>query len=306
MAKGSWFARQLAGARSGLAEESFYAEKKGGRDLRDVESAHPLSRLISRHAETIAQAPWRVRLGHALESHKAHMLIMALVVFDLIAVFGEVMLTNVCGIEREKAIAKFEDESHAEASAALQREERIHAWEGGLHKFSIAIVIVLIVYVVGLLIAFGRKFFGKVWYLLDAAVLIVTLVLEFTLTEDSSGFLPIILSWRVLRILHGFFVTEESSTTEVLELQGRLEAARKQAAWDESDDVASLRRRLGSIGAMCVSMRAEEGAGGDELLPSEDTLAFAKPSPASSSDNVPATQCNEGIQSASIALSESP
>ena len=262
MSRSSWIAKQLTGARSGLAEEELYTLTSGGGDLRDLKTAHPLSRIIPDHSDVIAKSTWRVRLGHALESHRCHMIIMALVVLDLIAVFGEVMLTNVCGIERDKAAARLADESNAEALDSLEREERIHAWEGGLHRFSIAIVIALLVYVLGLMVAFGAKFFFKVWYILDAVVLSVTLILEFSLSNDSSGFLPVILSWRVLRIMHGFFVTEESSTTEVLELRKRLKDALSLASWLESDDVAALRRRLEGISKACDDESERDGEGG--------------------------------------------
>jgi hypothetical protein len=249
--KTGWIVRQIFGARSGLVDEALYAEAREGRDLRDLSSATTLSHLVPQHAESIAKSHWRVRLGHMLESHRAHMIVMGLVVLDLIAVFGEVMLTNVCGVEREKAEARIADDASAEAHDALRREERIHAWEGGLHKLSIAIVVALLAYVAGLLIAFGPKFFGKVWYVLDAVVLIVTLILEYTLSDDSSGFLPAILSWRLLRIMHGFFVTEESSTTEVLALRKRLHAVRCMALWTEGDDNAALLKRLKAIDDLC-------------------------------------------------------
>lgn len=257
---GPWLSRQLAGARSGLVEEYMYAAGKGGRDLRDLQSAHPLHNVVPRHAEFISTAPWRVRMGHALESHQAHMVIMALVVFDLIAVFGEVMLTNVCGIERDKAEERLANESGADALDALHREERIHAWEGGLHRFSIAIVIALLVYVLGLAVSFGPKFFTKVWCVLAAAVLSVTRALEFSLANDSSGFLPLILSWRVVRIAHGFIVTEESPATEVAKLRRRIDASRAQAAWDASDDIPALHRRLEAISAI-VCEAADDDAG---------------------------------------------
>jgi hypothetical protein len=276
----SWLVRQLAGVRSGLAEEVLYAEHKRGHDLRDLESAHPLVHLIPQYPVAILAAPWRTRLGHALESHRAHMVVIALVVLDLIAVFGEVMLTNVCGIEREKAEARVAGESDADAHSALLREERIHAWEGGLHKFSIALVVVLLVYVAGLLLAFGTRFFGKVWYVLDAVVLIVTLVLEFSLTNDSSGFLPAILSWRVLRILHGFFVTEESSTSEVVALRERLRGAISFARWQETDDVAALRQRLDAIGSAC-RLRGAGEADDVDAISSEAAVHVVVPSESS-------------------------
>jgi hypothetical protein len=253
----TWLSRQLAGARTGLIEEDMYAEGAQGRDLRDLQSAHPLHHIVPDHARIISKASWQVRMGHVLESHQAHMVVMALVVFDLIAVFGEVMLTNVCGIEREKAEERLANESDSEALSALHREERIHAWESGLHRFSIAVVVALLVYVLGLALSFGAKFFTKVWYVLDAIVLIITLALEFSLTNDSSGFLPLILSWRVVRIAHGFLVTEESPTSEVAKLRKRIDASRALVSWDAEEDVPALRRRLGEISAIIEAVDDE-------------------------------------------------
>lgn len=239
----------LRSAQTSLAEETTFRETEGG-DIYDVSDETHLHHVRNEHHKQVRKAPRNssVRLGHALESHTAHLVIILLVMLDLTAVFGEVMLTSVCGVARHggssdhserrrllslqhtttgtdmTAVAVSMELEEGRWSAGQQhrvlaeltpeeeaREARIEGWEHGLHWFSISILCALLLYQAALLYCFGWRYFTKLWYMLDVLVLVISLVLELTLPSDEVGFLTLLLVWRVIRIVHGFLLTEQEA-----------------------------------------------------------------------------------------------
>lgn len=238
----------LRAAQTSLAEEHTFRENNGG-DIFDVSEEAHLHHVHTKHHHHVRTGHARLRLGHALESHTAHLAIILLVMLDLTAVFGEVMLTSVCGVKRHGSASGHSERRlavnapaaagdvpvwpgvqsltspavvytlHARPPRLLAtltpeeeaREARIEGWEKGLHWFSISILCLLLAYQVALLYCFGWRYFTKVWYILDVLVLVISLVLELTLPTDEVGFLSVLLVWRVIRIVHGFLLTEQEA-----------------------------------------------------------------------------------------------
>jgi hypothetical protein len=209
-------ARQLRGLRHGLAEEHM-VRVVTGEDLRDLPAAAAAAaawRAVSRRAAHPTLAPWRLDLGRRLEAHGVHLFVLFLIVLDVIAVFGEVMLVHVCPAPAPES-----------PGAA-----RVEAWDAGLGWVSRAIVIALLAYTLLLLVAFGLSFFTKWAYVLDLAVLTTALALELQHVDrehgggDETGLIAVLLSWRVIRILHGVVATAESQDSEFHAMKARVQA----------------------------------------------------------------------------------
>ena len=128
-------------------------------------------------------AQWRKNLAERLESHITQLAVLMLVIIDVILVVSEIIL-----------------------HAGCQRNKN-YRLEAGLHKASISILSVLLFKMLLLIVALGVKFFSHFWYDLDVIILIVSLVLDLVLHSATAGLFVLLMFWRVVRIIHGFYST---------------------------------------------------------------------------------------------------
>lgn len=160
-----------------------------------------LSRSERRLLETQLAGNWRLRLGHALESHLAHAAALCLVFVDVCAVLCEVMLTAVC------PLAGGDSEGPA-------------IWVKALGWVSKSVLLVLLAQQLVLFGCFGFAYLRKLPYVVDLAVCCVAVGLEFgALAREAHGkeegnsaassLVIVLLTWRVVRIVHGFAVTAQ-------------------------------------------------------------------------------------------------
>jgi len=155
--------RQLKSSRTGLAEELHTAEHMRGLDLRDhsaLVAAHLWSHVQARH-RAWHTLPCRRRMGHVVEGHVVQLVVLLLIIADIVAVFGELMLAHVCACS-----AHYESHSHspppAGASCKAEPTTTVEKWEHGLHWFSVSILALFALQQVLLIIAFGMHYFRKV------------------------------------------------------------------------------------------------------------------------------------------------
>ena len=168
------------------------------------------------------RARWRVLLGEAAEHPVTHAAMLLLIFLDVICVFGEVMLRDVCPIP----------------DAGASGDGLLRTWEDALSWISRALLLVLLLHQLVLIVAFGRSFFRKLTYALDLLIVCVALALEAAHLsiemkhagdavgahdaghgdhdaasdkahgpDDASAIIVVLLSWRVVRVIHGFLMT---------------------------------------------------------------------------------------------------
>ena len=187
------------------------------------------------------EGDWRLRLGHALESHQAHGTVLMLVFFDVLLVACEVILRDVCPTPQG---------GFAQGSWEYYRVRR---WGEGLSWTSRSILLLLLLHQGGLMVAYGCSYFKKFAYVVDLLIVAVALGLEMAhlaeevqhggshrmralaapaaaddhhddTPDEASNLIIVLLAWRVVRVLHGFAITslEHADNAEVLELQDKV------------------------------------------------------------------------------------
>merc|ERR1711865_781917 len=59
------------------------------------------------------------------------------------------------------------------------------------------------------IIAYGYRFFTKFFYVLDFFIIAISLGFDLFLNTSEAGLMVLLLSWRVLRIVHGLYTSFE-------------------------------------------------------------------------------------------------
>lgn len=208
------------------------SKKAGKLDCKDTRCGRCCSELSGSLAHGTDRSTWRRKLGHALESHVSHAVILCLIFLDVMAVLCEVMLRNVC----------------VAPVVGTADDVRLYKWGEGLSWFSRAVLLVLLAHLILLVVSFGKSFFKKWMYVLDLVIVLVALGLEMAhlgielaasashggsstvadahaesqvretvpagLAGDGGTLIVVLLCWRVVRIVHGFAFTGTAHTDE--------------------------------------------------------------------------------------------
>jgi len=166
--------------------------------------------MLSNNLERrIREEGWRLRMGHVLEGHRVQLFVLLLIVVDVICVCCEIMLGSVAGCRVEAEGGALPDGVKAVPL------DRVEHWEAGLHWTSIAIVIALLTQQALLFLSYGLVHFTKLFNCLDLVILVVALGLELGLHgDDAPGIIVVVLGWRVVRVVHGFLATAETTEHE--------------------------------------------------------------------------------------------
>lgn len=138
-----------------------------------------------------------------LESDMVSLSVLVLIILDVVAVFGELMLSNVC------------DPSRAS----------VHSAEGALHKFSLTIVFIFAAQQLTLLAAEGPShYFTNFWYVVDFVVVMSSIILDFAIASKGGKLVVVLMGWRIVRVVHGFVTTVEMQQHQVSHFKSELEA----------------------------------------------------------------------------------
>lgn len=113
---------------------------------------------------------------------------------------------------------------------ANPNSERAYYIELGLHWGSVTILLIFLTQLVTLLCLYGKLFCRNIFYVIDLGIILVSLILEITITEVGryiaagsvsnvsaagsisnvfTAMIAIVLGWRVVRIIHGLYGHKE-------------------------------------------------------------------------------------------------
>ena len=175
------------------------------------------------------RAEWRKKVGEALESTTAHIIILSLLLIDLLATVIDILHTiqtdsrdlSAClSLLDSCTCASFSSSSSSDTTTTTTSDP----WEA-LSYLGIVILCILFLNILGLLVALGpRIFFSHPGYVLDFVVVVTALSLEVFLDSDSSiGLLVIFNLWRIVRVAHGIFeFTDEAWEKNVKKLEAQI------------------------------------------------------------------------------------
>jgi len=175
-------------------------------------------------------AGFRKKLGEVMEGHTVQYLVLSLIMLDLVVVITEIFL--------EEHYKKCNESDHLPHWVEIAEE--------GLIYTSFSILIGLGLEVLLLLFAFGLSFFKHPLYILDGAIIALSITFEVVLRDAVGGLLVIFRLWRVVRIIHGVAMTmEERSEEKIAKINVELEElTKKMAALTEENE--NLHRRVSS------------------------------------------------------------
>ncbi len=164
------------------------------------------------------RAPWRKNLAKTLESTKAHVFIVSLLLVDLIATAVDILKTiHNKSHDLNSCVALVEE------CACVEHFQRSEEWEI-TYWIGITILVILLLNVFGLLVSFGISFFFHPGYILDFVVVATALLLEVLLDAETAGLLVVLSIWRIVRVAHGIFeVTDEAWEEDIHKLQEQIQ-----------------------------------------------------------------------------------
>ena len=193
----------------------------------------------------------RMELGKTIDGTRAQMIVVALIIADIIIVSMEILLGSVMCLDPNAAhrrLLRLQDNflyralagdpsgtssatkmtvtmnngTHVTmhqttevtadfciACTALQMQV-----EYVLHWTSLTILFIFLAQIVLLMFAYGTHFFKNPFFLLDAVVVVTAVVLEMVFHVREGALFVVLLSWRVVRIVHGLYTTIEIQQKE--------------------------------------------------------------------------------------------
>lgn len=107
----------------------------------------------------------------------------------------------------------------------LLKSPNAHHIENTLRWMSVAILSCFVLEIICLLIAFGWHFFTHILHVLDAILVVGSLVMEAVLDLEALGLLIVARFWRVLRVVHGVYMETKQSEDN---LRSELQQARQE------------------------------------------------------------------------------
>ena len=170
----------------------------------------------------------RLELGKIVDGVYVHGIILTLIILDVICVICELTLAaTICldpnassssagaGHRRRFLLSTAVSPSPASPESVqhsvfcndcMQTQLDV---ENVLHVMSVTILFIFLFQICLLIVAYGSNFFKNPFFMLDAVVVIVALVLEIGFHVREGALFVVLLSWRVVRIIHGFYTTVE-------------------------------------------------------------------------------------------------
>eukprot|EP00943_MAST-04B_sp_MAST-4B-sp1_P002265 g2265.t1 len=173
----------------------------------------------------------RMELGKFVDGPHVQAVILVLIIVDVICVICELMLAATFCLDTNAASSsstgsgdghrrRFLLGSSTSPSPSAVIEPYDYTFctdciqvqvdlEFVLHWMSCSILFVFAFQIFLLIISYGIDFFKNPFFMLDALVVIVALILELAFHVRQGAIFAVLLSWRVVRIIHGFYTTVE-------------------------------------------------------------------------------------------------
>jgi len=151
----------------------------------------------------------RHKVAEFVESRQIQILLLVLLIFDVTIVIAEIIL---------EYFKRCQPLGHTDPPLYHLDfpDEWMHVISEILHMLSVVILSIFELELFLLLFAFGLGFFRKFMYILDLIVVSISLVVDIVLSEVLSSLLVLFRMWRMLRIVHGIYVSMEERGKEKL------------------------------------------------------------------------------------------
>lgn len=147
------------------------------------------------------QAPCCRSLGDILESKKAHITIIALVILDLVCILIEITISLIQQVDCKDGTST----KSAPFEGSEKHESPTHIAEEVMHWISVTILIIFAIENLLKLMAFGLKYFTKhLMHLFDCFIVIASLALTISLhgvAGELVGLLVLLRFWRIIRLM---------------------------------------------------------------------------------------------------------
>lgn len=155
-----------------------------------------------------------------MESHTVQLLMVILIIIDVCAVFGEVLLSQVCDKSRDVRacvpnILRIRLFYALLLSAFRLSLQEVHDTEVILHIISVTALSIFMFQQIILIAAYGTQFFKKPLYVIDFVIVAGALILELAVDNPSGRLIVVLMLWRGARVIHGFAVTIETEEEQI-------------------------------------------------------------------------------------------
>ena len=129
---------------------------------------------------------WRVSLARFADGTQAQVVCLTLIVLDVVCVGSELLLVYT---KCDAPTARWTNTEHK------------------LHNASVSVLLFFALQIVLCMIAYGQRFFHNFFQMFDAFIIFFSLFMELVLQVKEGGLFVLLLSWRVVRIVHGLLTS---------------------------------------------------------------------------------------------------
>jgi hypothetical protein len=150
-----------------------------------IQAITPLWMVLENQKDKTPMTLTRIKIAKSIDSNVAHCILLGLIVIDAFAIWGEIVIHA----------------THCETTKA-------HQWEHTLHMISLGILWLMGFHILATMIVYLGLFFKNVFYVADLIIIGVALVME-SVQIELGALVQVLLAWRILRIVHGIYLTFE-------------------------------------------------------------------------------------------------
>jgi hypothetical protein len=178
---------------------------------------------------------WRVSLARFADGTQAQVVCLALIVLDVVCVGSELLLVYT---KCDAPTARWTNTEHK------------------LHKASVSVLLFFGLQIVLCMIAYGKRFFHDFFQMFDAFIIFFSLFMELVLHVKEGGLFVLLLSWRVVRIVHGLLTSAKlgKENTNVKKGQAALESSKVHNA--------HLEEIIEAMDKVCEASESDSSEGG--------------------------------------------
>lgn len=173
-----------------------------------------------------------------MESDGLSLTVLVLIILDVVAVFGEILLNHVC-----------------------DPNDKVEAVAHTLHDFSLSILFTLALQQLLLVVAEGPlNYVRNFWYVLngievhrgrhtnasaaryvfDLLVVSASITLDLVIKSPEGGLVVLLMSWRIVRVVHGFITTVEMQRDQVHHFKKEVRRMEQRSASSVLAEAAAL------------------------------------------------------------------
>jgi Ca2+-binding EF-hand superfamily protein len=152
-----------------------------------IQAITPLWMVLQNQKDKTPMTLTRIKIAKSIDSNVAHCILLGLIVIDAFAIWGEIIIHA----------------THCETTCTNANQ-----WQHTLHIISLGILWLMGIHILATMIVYLGLFFKNVFYVADLIIISVALVME-SIQIELGALVQVLLAWRILRIVHGIFLTFE-------------------------------------------------------------------------------------------------